>query len=372
MEQIDTTGKLCLLPCPLVISKDLPLAAYKILELVYAFFANKKVPITHTNEELGRILGYTTRTVTAAIRLLQDKGMITVKQGKKRSVQPDMSFEWQFAEWDRVCKILAREIDLDASEDNNIYPLKKVLPEVMEVIEHWNSKEKLLKVKIGSLLGNRYEMTPSFEPTVIRVTSLLEGNLFTSYKSYRFYHGKPWTVEEVKQSIDNFYLAATSEDYYPQAKQPMFKKTLFIFLLNNFVTNPEWKSSLITYVEPPKPFYFRVKAEETKSLPMYLAIKEEILDTWYGGKELTKENDMKVVVIANRLVDWFEKHKKYLPSMPQSSMWASYVVEAMLNRIQSRGEATYLALDTMRRDWYWEYFTQFMQKKGILSTYAVK
>jgi hypothetical protein len=361
----------CHIPCPLLVQQGISPSAKFIFGIIYANFDREGTAVSLTNERIGQILGVSPRTVRAEISNLADKGMLIVEQGRNRKLKPNMNYEWDYAEWERVTKILTGKIPFPEDEDNNLYTLKKVPDDVINIITYWNTKIALSPVKIPNKLGDKFEMTPTFTNIVKVVKELLEGKLFNSYKSYRFHHDRPWTVDEVKESIDNFYLAATCDDYYPMAKESCRKKTLGTFIFNPYIKDQKWKSSLIMYVDPPKPFYYRVKAEATQSMSLYHSLRQEYSNT-YPNKFDSKEDDMKIIVASNRLSEWVERHKKWLPSMPMSSQWASYTMEALIELIQGRGKAQYEPLDTIRKDWYWDYFTRFMQKKGLLSTYALK
>jgi hypothetical protein len=362
---------ICHIPCPLMVKQGVSPIAKLIFGIVYGNFDREGKPIVLTNERIGHILGISPRTVRAEISNLADKEMLIVEQGRKRKLKPNMDYEWDYAEWDRVSKIFTGEIPFPEDEDNTLYALKGVSKDIMEIITYWNTKIELTPVKIPNKLGDKFEMTPTFTNIVKVVQQLFEGKLFNSYKSYRFYHDKPWTVAEVKESIDHFHLAATCDDYYPTAKESCRKKTLGTFIFNPYIKDPKWKSSLIMYVDPPKPFYYRVKAEEAQSLPLYHSLRQEYVSI-YPQRGMNPPDDMKLVVASNRLNEWINQHKKYLPSMPMASMWASYTLQALIELIQVRGKAQYDVLDTVRKEWFWDYFTQFMQKKGLLSTYSIK
>jgi hypothetical protein len=373
MGQEDTNGAqmICKLPCPLLISKEVSEKARWIFGVIWAYYEATGEPVVITNDVIRRTLGISERVVSSAITTLEDKGMLTIERGRKRKMVPNSTYEWKAEEWERVCRIFSGREQLPCDEDNTLYELKRVPDEVVQICTYWNTKINLIPVKIPNKIGDMFEMTPYFTDLVRLIKKLLDGKLFNESKAYRFHHDRPWTVEEVKESIDNFQLAATCDDYYPMDKAACLKKTLASFIFNPYIKNPGWRSALVMYVDPPKPFYYRVKAEATKSMSLYHALRQEYSNV-YPNKFDSKEDDMKIIVASNRLSEWVDRHKKYLPSMPMSSMWASYTLEALIELIQGRGKAQYEPLDTIRKDWYWDYFTRFMQKKGLLSTYSLK
>lgn len=373
MGQKDTIAAqmICKLPCPLLISGEVSEKARWIFGIIWAIYEATGEPVVVNNDVICRTLGVSTRVVSTALSNLEDKGMLIITRGKTRRIIPNTNYEWKAEEWERVQKIFCGKETLPDDEDNTLYELKKVPDDVIHIITYWNTKIALCPVKLPNRIGDKWEMPKQFSDLVKKIKTLLEGTLFNTSKAFRFHHDRPWTVDEVKESIDNFNLAATCEDYYPTAKEPCLKKPLSIFILNPFCKDPKWSSALIMYVDPPKPFYYRVKAEPTKSMSLYHALRQEYSNT-YPNKFDDKLDDMKIIVASNRLSEWVDRHKAYLPSMPMSSMWASYTMEALIELIQGRGKAQYEPLDTIRKDWYWDYFTRFMQKKGLLSTYPIK
>jgi hypothetical protein len=303
------------------------------------------------------------RTLRRSIRSLKDANLIEVSRAKGfRRLKPNFNASLDETFWKSLGRtwriIRGEEIVTNTAEFD---------PIAIQAIEYWNSKEGIFPVAIPlNHGGTRYETTPQFSALVKKLCVLMTGKLFNGLPTMRFWHDKTWNLDEIKQSIDNFHLAATSTEYLPYDKSGRKKYKMLDFIYCPF--NQYSKSLLVEYQEPPKPA--SVKPEQIQSQPLFLSLQQEYSSVYPGY--LNPIKTMKLAVGSNRLNEWVSKHKKYLPTMPQANIWASYVLESIIELIQKRGQWTYDPLETISKEWFWDYFTQFMQKKGLLSTYSIK
>lgn len=304
------------------------------------------------------------RTVRRAIKTLKDEKIIEVsRSGKYRRIKPNFAYcmENLSETLSNTWKILRGEKKI-----KNIFACD---PVALKVVEYWNSKPGLRPVSIPLKFEEGvYDSIPQFEQLIKKICVVMSGKFFNGMSTLRYYHGKQWSLDEIKNSIDNFHLAATDSNYLPYDKSKRQKIKLAEFIYSPFLWGN--KSPLIEYEEKPK--LADIKVEEPKSLPMYLSLKQEFEQSYEAGKGLDVVKDMKVKAASNRLVEWIADKKMWLPSMPMSSMWAAYVVEAITHLIQTRGQSQYDQYGTINQVWFWDFFTRFIKQKGLLSGYQIK
>jgi len=362
---------LCKIPCPMLVDLKFTIPARWVCGVIFAHYDHNSLPVVLTNDKIAKIVGVSVRTVKSAITSLVDEGVILVERGKTRRITPNPDYKWDITAWERAVKLLSGEEEMTEGDDNNTYEVKKVNKEVIAVIGYWNSKEKLKKVEIPAKFGDKYEMTPKFVEVVIQVEKLLDGILFNPYKPYRFWHDCKWTLEEIEPVIDNFYLAATEEIYFPINKKTYLQRSLKDFLLNPYIQNPEWRSAFTRYTDPPK--VAGVKNEEINSPGLYSSLRDAMIDTFNKGVALNPLENMKVIIAANRIGEIVQSNfKNYMQANLTSTMWAGYVVECLLWKLRA-SEKGYSVFDTVRREWFYQSaFPQFLMKKGILSEYPLK
>ena len=350
----------CIVPVELPISK-LTATEIKIFLYICAIYDKYNVGVNVNSMTLATELDCSGITIKRSLkRLVTEEFILVSRAGNKKIAIPNYDMEW---EWKNLELSFVRLNEEKPEVQKVHYPI-----EVIEIATYWNNKGGLFPQVIPLRYEDgTYDKTISMDNLTNTFKKLLKGRLFDGIKEYRFYHNKPWTIEEIKLSIDNFHLAATDPGYYPSVKKNYITKKLQFFLYNNFSWN---HSPLITYQEKPKPARFKVEEINYPGLTQSL---EEAFAKYVRPKPLSALDKEKITVAANRLGDLASIHwKNHLNRMLYSTEWAGYVVEAVLYKVRT-SEKIFDPLDTITQGWFWEnYFPTFMQKKGIVSDFPIK
>ena len=362
---------LCNIPCPILVDLKFNVPTRWICGVIFAYYGHLGKPIVLNNTKIAKIVGFSPRTVSAAITALSEEGVILVEQGKTRRIKPNPDYNWNADTWERSIKLLSGEEKMDDEEDNKTYEIRVLAPDILAIIQYWNGFGKLKKVELPARFGDKFEMTPKFKEIVHRIEALMHGALFNLYKCHRFHHGYTWSIDEIKKSIDNYYQAATDDLFYPMNKKTYLQRTLKDFILNPFVTDPQWNSTFLRYLEPPR--IMGIKNEKVESPGLFDSLKEEVNQVIKKGAGLTELENMKLIIAANRVSEVVKKDfHKYMQANLSPTMWAGYMIECAL-AIARRGDKFFSIFDTLRQEWFYAgAFPEFLVKKGILSEYHQK
>lgn len=119
-----------------------------------------------------------------------------------------------------------------------------VIPyDVRKAIEYWNAIPEQTTHQPGSKIYGKI---------VQSLERLFDGSLFAyDENGLDEYHGRKFTLEEFKQSVDNYLIACRSEAHYPKDKS-IFKRISLCNWLYNYFSPHKTKSLFIKYLTPPK------------------------------------------------------------------------------------------------------------------------
>jgi hypothetical protein len=192
--------------------------------------------------------------------------------------------------------------------------------DAQQIIDYWTAKD-LPGHEIGS---------GAFNQAVIYITKALNATLLEgfvdpelhNFRSFRF------TVDSIKKSIDNFYIAAYNDNYEPlKIKDKQFLRGLRLkdFLYNRLAAD-ENKSHLFKYLSK------RKLASESK----FLALKDthpfctNEVKKWYHqefgglGKEVTRDEMNTMIQVGRKLEEFLVTHKGKLQIEDKMSMYGNY------------------------------------------------
>lgn len=175
-------------------------------------------------------------------------------------------------------------------------PLTRISPPIEDIMQYW--------LELG-LHKHPAADTKSFRNCPKKIKCLLRGA----------YWGKKFTVEEIKKTIHNFYLAACDEKFEPsnpEKKKYLRSLNISTFILNEFGTNGN--SSLFKQYcnSPPKPtneIITSVKPNITER------IKRSYLQKATGGVRPVKfsvSDENCFALAANKIVEWAEENEHRL------------------------------------------------------------
>ena len=196
-----------------------------LLFVIYAFYEEFKDAMPASDVFLANSLNMGQSTVRRSLRTLKDEGFINLSSaGGLRRAKPNFKYKWNW--WEQLqetWKIIKGEVVVENTKEYDAIAVEAML--------YWNSKEGLFPIAIPLNHGNNhYEKTEQFSKLEGRLKSLFSGKLFNNVKAMRYWHSKPWTLTELKESIDNFHLAAMDESYEPFNKTSWKKLRMTEFL----------------------------------------------------------------------------------------------------------------------------------------------
>ncbi len=199
-------------------------------------------------------------------------------------------------------------------------------PDVMRIIERWNTSEGLVHHKTPE---NGDQPTETFSKATHNITDLLNGKFFTML-------GMPdkerkYNFNEIIKAIDNFRLAATNPRFLPVDKRWMGKLSI-----NGFFYNPRLaKSAFLTYLEKDPPLVDNFVPKEQEKNP-YLTknLKKFFIQKILLGQpqEFNQQEENKFIAGANLLHDSMENLKKRGNLLTSPEQFCKDVIDALVKK----------------------------------------
>lgn len=193
-----------------------------------------------------------------------------------------------------------------------VYPrirktLLPVTPEIREILDYWESKG----------LPVHREGTDVFATAVEHATYVMNGTLFNDMAQNKTWHHRKFTVNEIKSTIDHFYLRAHSPAYEPIGRKRKEYLQTHVrpcnFFYDPHVTLDEFKSQFLICLSKPIP------AGETKKhlLKDLYPSCTKMMIAWYnrefGGTNPTIDNNkMNNFIAVGRDLQKFIETNKHL------------------------------------------------------------
>lgn len=306
-----------------------------------------------SNGYLADVLEVSERTVSASINKLIEEGIISVVNfdGRKRTVKSNYRSVLQ-NRLEESCEAGSQESSSQHREslpeiytniyvqedkekkikenncaDESAHPFPSLFSsekDKKEVIKHCFIPKKLQPIfdyweRKPNDLQKHKRNTKVLKESISRLESLMEGTLLPR-EDYPEWHDHKFTEEEIKQSIDNFALAAHDHNYDPQ--NDSVKKYMRKMYIDRFLWNPDakkWEKSLfIKYLKKPR----CLNVEDT-SPNLTKKIKRWYVANVLGGiePEFSAEDMNCFKYASQRLSDFYKKHKhKFALGMNDSLM----------------------------------------------------
>jgi hypothetical protein len=230
--------------------------------------------------------------------------------------------------------------------------------ELIEIVNEW---EDGLKIHAHT--------TKTFKQAVFCITKLLNGKMFNSLSQLKEYHNRKFTVQEIITAISNFKLAALSPDYHPIGNlKERFRKTLF----SDFFYNPhalKYQSLFIEFFNnPPKSVI-----ENTKLIPdVYPQLSKKLRKLYVENvlgdpnAKLLPQSENAFRRASAKLNDFKEKNKKRIVITEFNGNLATYLWEALENKVRNTSEITpyWFCSDTT----FQETFPAYLYSQGVLQS----
>lgn len=190
----------------------------------------------------------------------------------------------------------------DITSDNNFYDSTewfKVPDTVESIILHWLNKEGLAKMRMPIKdKGFCVDPTKRYVNTVRAIKRLIAGTAFSTNEFVR--KNRKFTIEEIKQSIDRFHLAATSDRHLPLRKNSLQRYSLETFIYSSFHKDEKYKSQFLFYMEnvPQSRVEITEEAPVEKSPALTRALDNTFKDYGFVDNWRTRNT---LIVVANSL-----------------------------------------------------------------------
>jgi len=166
-------------------------------------------------------------------------------------------------------------------------------------------------------LGGRRHLKPNtkvYQQALTEIRRLRKGTYYNDKPGFQAsaYHGYKFTFQEFEKALQNFNLALTDPNFYPSNKKPYKNLALPDFLYNPFVTGPS--SKFLNYLENPpdknRTLPFKCHFPDLRSSLVKVYDRELLGDIGY---EPGRDDWRDFSAAANKLGDWYERHKQRIP-----------------------------------------------------------
>lgn len=219
------------------------------------------------------------------------------------------------------------KIKVRQRKNDNIRPrlkLKKEEPKlsiaVYQIIDFWNN---------SGLHRHRVESSKIYKQSAKRLNSILKGAFWATVDDYVEYRRYKFSKDEIVNSIKNFAVAATNDEYAPYGRRKEFyrKMTLYDFLWNN---RSKKDKSLFIYYHENKPellkFTAKVPEKINKTPEIAKALEIIYIKMFLGGvkPKFTSKEKNDFIKASNNLTDFYSKNRKRL-TLPHFDSGNQYV-----------------------------------------------
>lgn len=220
--------------------------------------------------------------------------------------------------------------------------------DVKTAIDYWNEIPELATHRPGTKL---------YQTIINSLERLFDGSLFEfDENGLQEYRRRKFTLNELKQSLDNFMISYRSTSHYPRDKS-IYKNINFAnWIYGLYKTGT--KSLFIKYLDPPKPILAKsmVRIESEKMLDEFMKLHGEDLPP--AAQDIVKKS-------MNRLLEIWKKMPKQIThtTMP-GNLGQRQIVGLLLEFAQEITQ--YFSVKLLEQEWLWERFNGYLIEQGYL------
>lgn len=220
--------------------------------------------------------------------------------------------------------------------------------DVKTAIDYWNEIPELTTHKPGTKL---------YQNIVRSLEKLFDGSLFEfDENGLRIYARRKFTLEELKQSLDNFMVAYRSASHYPKDKS-VYKGVNFSSWIYGLYKTGN-KSLFIRYLDPPKPILAKsmVSVESEKMLDEFQKLYGEDLSP--ASLDTSKK-------ALNRLLGIWKKIPKQITctTLP-GNLGHRQIVRLLLDF--AREITQQFSIKLFEQEWFWKRFNNHLIEQGYI------
>lgn len=190
--------------------------------------------------------------------------------------------------------------------------------DIQQIIDYWIAKG----------LPGHNENSKSFDQAVIYITKAFNATLLEDFIDPKF-HNYRFSVDSIKRSIDNFYLAAFDSKYEPLS--PNTKQRLQSIRLKDFFYNPhspddQYKSHLFLYLSKRKLVSESNLLVMKDTHPFCTNKVKEWYTHEFGGMvtEVSRQQQNAMILVGRKLEEFLVTHKDKLQMDDGMRMYGNY------------------------------------------------
>lgn len=284
------------------------------------------------------------RTMAAKLTLLKrtPEQVKAEKEAAKKAAQEQAEYEKTCAEFNKQYEQKVYDADFLLVPDT-----------VDSIIHYWNNKPGLSRLQIPLKSDYNGYINPSkvLRRCVLLIKRLLAGTAFAKTEFLR--KNRKFTVQEIKQAIERFSTAATSDRHFPLRKDSLRRMNLELFIYSNYHKEEKYRSQFLYYIEnEPQPrVEIAGEAPADKCPPLSFALLKrcETVFNFDPDDWRTRNN---IVVAANKLYAfWIENQRDqlWIAEMTVNSIIAEFI-DALFTWAQWKEDRRVMP-QTLTQDW---------------------
>lgn len=253
------------------------------------------------------------------------------------------------AEYEKTCA------EFDKQYEQKVYDTDfLLLPDTVDsIIHHWNNQPGLSRLQIPLKSDYNGYIKPSkiLRKCALLIKRLLAGTAFSKNEFAR--KNRKFIAEEIKQAIERFSMAATSDRHLPLRKDSLKRMNLELFIYSNYHREDKFRSQFLYYIEnEPQPrVEIAGEAPTDKCPPLSVALLKECERVFnFDPNDWRTRNN--IIVAANKLYTfWMENQRDqlWIAEMTINSIVGEFT-ESLFTWVQWKEDRRVIP-QTLTQDW---------------------